>query len=281
MCQRRRSGEAGCLAFTISLDDANLHQFVTSKTNKAAMFSYFSFATEGKEIGVLWIPTQPKPIYIKNDYGRLKAATVYLRDGSSTRIASPDEIAAMGRTVSERQAVDDLWIMAQKTVTAIVEQWRRHPSRFGASGQQCRRPTYAESRDFIIDRSRRLDDYESGVDSYGSLYHVFRELEDLAARCGQVSQMMDSIPMEHRAMIDVEDYVKREQLVWQEFRDRTNHPNSPLPAEAGYNLLAIAGVVVHLVELLNSGNLLGDSEYEVRRRLTPVVVWRSENWGDW
>lgn len=79
------------------LDDANLHQFVSSKTSRPVEFTYSAFVIEGKIIGVIDIPIQRRPIWAKKDYGEVKANKVYIRDGSSTRPASPDEIAAMGR----------------------------------------------------------------------------------------------------------------------------------------------------------------------------------------
>ena len=67
-----------------------------------------------------------------------------------------------------------------------------------------------------------------------------------------------------RAMVNVENYVDREKRVWEEFRIRTANPNAPLPAEASYNLLVIAEVVIRLVDVLDSGDMAGDSEYEAK-----------------
>ena len=79
------------------LEDASLHQFVNSKTNRPVVFSYFAYAIEGKSIGVIEIPIQQRPVWAEKMYGVVKANEVYVRDGSSTRPASPDEVAAMGR----------------------------------------------------------------------------------------------------------------------------------------------------------------------------------------
>lgn len=78
------------------LDDADLHQFVNQKTQKPVDFQYLAFEFESKPVGILAIPIQKRPVYLLNDFGRVKANTVYLRDSSSTRIASPDEIAGFG-----------------------------------------------------------------------------------------------------------------------------------------------------------------------------------------
>ena len=78
------------------LDDANLHQFVNSKTQRPVEFSYLPFRSEGVEIGVIQIPIQERPIFLTKQYGGLLKNEVLVRDGSSTRVASPDEIARMG-----------------------------------------------------------------------------------------------------------------------------------------------------------------------------------------
>ena len=78
------------------LDDAELHQFVNSKTQRLVDFSYLQFPIEGVEIGVIQIPLQERPIFLTKLFGKLVANEVKVRDGSSTRTANPDEIAKMG-----------------------------------------------------------------------------------------------------------------------------------------------------------------------------------------
>ncbi len=78
------------------LDDAKLQQFVNSKTNRIVTFSYQPLHIEDREIGVIEIPVQERPIYLRTDFGKLGKEKVYLRHGSSTAVASPDEIVEMG-----------------------------------------------------------------------------------------------------------------------------------------------------------------------------------------
>jgi len=80
------------------LDDADLQQFVNSKTNKPVVFSYIPFLFEDKQIGMIKIPIQERPIYLKKDFGGLKKDVVYLRMGSATTIANPEEIYKMGES---------------------------------------------------------------------------------------------------------------------------------------------------------------------------------------
>ena len=78
------------------LDDAQLQQFVQSKINKPIHFSYITMEFEGEKVAMISIPVQSRPVFLKKDFANLKANTVYIRRGSSTAIALPDEIAKMG-----------------------------------------------------------------------------------------------------------------------------------------------------------------------------------------
>ncbi len=77
-------------------DDATLQQFVNSKVQRPIKFSYYPSELHGHQVGVIEIPVQPRPVFLRRDFGRLKANVVYLRRGSSTAEAQPDEIAQMG-----------------------------------------------------------------------------------------------------------------------------------------------------------------------------------------
>jgi hypothetical protein len=83
------------IGVTDHLKDADIQQFVNSKTNAPAEFIYTSAELEGKSIGVIRIPVQERPRSLLKAFGGLQAKTVYLRRGSSTDIAGPDEIIRM------------------------------------------------------------------------------------------------------------------------------------------------------------------------------------------
>ena len=91
-----KGGRSNIVGVKAHLDDAKLHQFVNSKTQRTVEFSYQPFLTDDGEIGVIEIPVQSRPIYLTKCFGRLTADAVYKRDGSSTAVATPDEIARMG-----------------------------------------------------------------------------------------------------------------------------------------------------------------------------------------
>ncbi len=91
--------KGGCsqvIGITDHFDDAALQQFVNSKVQKPIQFSYIAFEFEEKQVGIIKIPVQERPFYLKQKYGKLKPNVVYLRRGSSTDEAEPDEIAKMG-----------------------------------------------------------------------------------------------------------------------------------------------------------------------------------------
>ena len=85
------------------LEDANLQQFVNAKTNRKIDLRYEAVSVDGTTIGVIHIPLQERPSYLTKEYGKLKGDTVYLRRGSSTDIAKPDEIARMGVRADAKQ----------------------------------------------------------------------------------------------------------------------------------------------------------------------------------
>lgn len=78
------------------IEDAHLQQFINSKTQRPILFSYHATEFEGKQIGVIKIPPQNRPVFIKKNYGRLVKKIVYIKRGSSTSEADPDEVSRMG-----------------------------------------------------------------------------------------------------------------------------------------------------------------------------------------
>lgn len=95
-----KGGRSNVIGVTHHIDDASLQQLVNSKTQRPVVFSYEAFPFEGKQIGVIRIPVQDRPLYLKKDFGKLKKEVVYIRRSSSTDIAGLDEIAKMGTPVT-------------------------------------------------------------------------------------------------------------------------------------------------------------------------------------
>ena len=90
-------------------DDASLQQLVNTKTQQPVAFTYYSAELSGKSVGVIEVPVQRRPVFLKTDFGKLKAGKVYLRRGSSTTEAAPDEVAQMG-VASVRLGSTDLLV---------------------------------------------------------------------------------------------------------------------------------------------------------------------------
>ncbi len=93
-------GIVHCIAPAEHLNDHALQQFVSNLTNRPVRFAYEAFGFEGKQVGVIRIEEQARPIYLKRAYGKLQAEKVYIRRGSSTdptKPATPEEIASMGQ----------------------------------------------------------------------------------------------------------------------------------------------------------------------------------------
>ncbi len=79
------------------IDDSRLQQFVNGKTNVPVDFAYHALEIDGQSIAVITIArAQRRPIYIDKAFGDVDEMKVYVRRGSSTAVATPDEIAAIG-----------------------------------------------------------------------------------------------------------------------------------------------------------------------------------------
>jgi schlafen family protein len=93
-----RANAVGILA-TDHLNDHSLQQFVNNLTNRPVLFHYEAFGFERKQVAIIRIEEQVRPVYLKRDFGKLKRNEVYVRRGSSTdptKPATPEEIAQMG-----------------------------------------------------------------------------------------------------------------------------------------------------------------------------------------
>ncbi|MDB5293082.1 MAG: hypothetical protein JWL69_4323 [Phycisphaerales bacterium] len=124
-------GRANVVGVAHHLKDADLQQFVNTKTNRNIVFSYHAIEVEGKQIGMIRIQEQQRPIFLKKDFGhdpvrnrhRLGTNVVYFRVGSSTKEATPEDIARMG-SHSARQPVYDVELQfanfRDKTVTGNI-----------------------------------------------------------------------------------------------------------------------------------------------------------------
>lgn len=94
--EENKGGRSNVVGVTHQLNDASLQQFVNSKAQRPVFFLYETFSFEGVQVGIIRVSSQDRPLFLIKDYGKLKKNTVYIRRGSSTTTADPDEIAKMG-----------------------------------------------------------------------------------------------------------------------------------------------------------------------------------------
>ncbi len=287
-----RGGRSIVVGVDGHMEDASIHQFVNHKTNRPAVFSYFPFEVGGLSIGVFSIPIQRRPVYLLSKYAKSNANIVYVRDGSSTRQATPDEIADMGRANPPRiveWSIDRLRNMAKGAVKTTAEQWQGHPGRFHQYGSSPKHLSYPEARDGILQivSKRHIDEAEfpTGMDSYGSLHWVFRSFEGLAEYCTQTIRTIGPALIESgalmRAIVEIESSIIYEKGVWDEFRLRADNPLTPLPGQANYNLLSLAIKAVRFVDVLEDEDHYGDPDYDSWNRFPQITFWRSPEWGRW
>lgn len=80
------------------LNDSDVQQFINSKLNRPVSFGVEHVDHEGTHLTVIRVSQrQTRPYFLTRNYGRLRKNTVYIRHGSSTEEASPDEIAEMAK----------------------------------------------------------------------------------------------------------------------------------------------------------------------------------------
>jgi hypothetical protein len=99
-------GRSTIVGVSHHIPENDLQQFVNSKTNRPVTFSYRAYPFEGKQVGVITIPQQDRPIYLTKNYGSLQKHVVYYRQGTTTAIASPDDIARMGTPVEIKKLLE-------------------------------------------------------------------------------------------------------------------------------------------------------------------------------
>lgn len=91
-----KGGRSRVIGVKEQLEDAHVQQFVNAKVQRPIQFSYRAAEHNGLPIGIIHIPRQRRPVYSTRNFGKVRENIVYIRRGSSTDVATPDEIAQMG-----------------------------------------------------------------------------------------------------------------------------------------------------------------------------------------
>jgi len=95
------------------IDDANIQQFINSKTNKHIPFSCYSVIFEKGLVQVIEIDecASERPFYATKDFGNVKKGAVKIRRGTSTSDALPDEIVKMAETrIAKPQSILEAYL---------------------------------------------------------------------------------------------------------------------------------------------------------------------------
>ena len=111
--------------------------------------------------------------------------------------------------------------MARHAVVTTAKQWQEHPGRCREYGSEPNDLGYIEAREWVLKivSERRLDpiEYPAGMDSYGSLYWVFKNFEELAAYCTQTIRTIGPALIESgalvRAIVEMENCIHLEKSV--------------------------------------------------------------------
>lgn len=138
------------------IDDAKLQEFINSKTNRRIPFSAYPFRTAaGKILQVIELDVciVGRPYYLKKRFASLNYNDVWMRIGSSSHVASPDDIAAMGRAAFEAENTpyikttllsengDTNYLTSVDIISSVEERanssWRETATLFGGSDSDC------------------------------------------------------------------------------------------------------------------------------------------------
>jgi len=102
-----------------SIDDATLQQLVNSKINKPISFVYHEQTIDHVRIGILTIQkNQIRPFMLTKDYGVLKKGTTPIRRGSSSDLATEQDLQLM---FSDTKRIDNIQNKASYIQKAIYQ----------------------------------------------------------------------------------------------------------------------------------------------------------------
>ena len=107
------------------IDDANLQQFINFKTNKQIDFiSYSVPVDDDKIVQVIEIPVQKeRPYYPVRRFVGINEHAVWVRAGSSSHEALPEEIAQMGRDdqIRQNQRIIDISLIVPGNASGDID----------------------------------------------------------------------------------------------------------------------------------------------------------------
>jgi len=171
-----KGGKSEIVGVATQLDGAKLQQFVNSTTQRPVTFAYREVEHDGLPIGIIHIQVQRRPVYTKADCGIVKKETVYLRRGSSTDIAKPDEVAQMGADQAAPHGAEPSFTLAlieRKTGKSLSEKielrslWLEFPKEKDI-------PDYEEERDMFMSHIGTNRDYYRDLAKFNQTINFFQ-----------------------------------------------------------------------------------------------------------
>ena len=99
-------GKNKILGIINHLDEKKIQEFVNDKLQETIQFSYVHLTVERKKIGMIHIPLQKRPYYLKDDFANLKKYVIYIRRGNTIREADTEEAALIKEGQPESQPSD-------------------------------------------------------------------------------------------------------------------------------------------------------------------------------
>ena len=194
-----KGGESTVVGITELLDDAQIQQFVNGKTQRPINFSYKNLSFRDRQIALIHIPVQQRPIYLRQDYGGLKRNVVYIRRGSSTSEATPDEIANMRQVdlPSSLQSQPKLVLKFKSTATDCTDSLKVPAYKLHDKGEVLSRMNSLRipEQDLLIVKKHQaiLDNIEDRYPD-GNAFHPFKAdiVSDFSTKILDAIQMAET-----------------------------------------------------------------------------------------
>jgi hypothetical protein len=204
--QEVQGGRSIVHGVTEHLPDHSLQQFVNSLTNRPILFGYEACEIEGKQVGIIRIPQQRRPVFLKRDYGKLKKGEVYVRRGSSTdpnKPADPDEIAMMGANAATTNQDASLMVefaeIGHETPLGREISWSAEfcimpdPKSIPTLTERSRRGELPGGRSFLFDdlsflgvNDRVNRHYFHKLAEYVCVHRLFRQVRLVVSNTGEI-----------------------------------------------------------------------------------------------
>lgn len=101
-----KGGRNRILGVINHLDEKKIREFVDDKLQEPIRFYYKDLVIERKKIGMIHIPLQKRPFYLKEDFANLKKYVIYIRRGDTIREADTEEASRIKESGGQPDQAD-------------------------------------------------------------------------------------------------------------------------------------------------------------------------------